>query len=217
MSRPIIESLKTIFIHVPKTAGVSIDRYFRDQCRISGFTGHHPARIINANQPESFQSYFKFAFVRNPWDRLVSAFYFLSQGGYSKIDKVIIEKYINKYNGDFSSFVCDLPNNLHFVHAPENLQEYYADGLPFETAHFIEQNYWVCDHGDKILVDYLGKFETLNHDFKAICAAIGTELVALGPSNISMHENYRSCYTSETAEIVGKLYRKDVEFFGYTF
>ena len=217
MSRPIIDALKAIFIHVPKTGGVSIDRYLHDHYDLGGFSGHHPAKLIRATDPEKFSSYFKFAFVRNPWDRLVSAFYFLSQGGYSKIDKVIIEKYIAKYAGNFSHFVRDLPDNLHFVQAPELSGEFFADGLPFDTSHFIEQVYWVCDNNGALLVDYLGRFESLASDFQILCGRLGTKEVGLAPSNSSNHAHYRSCYTDETAAIVGQLYKQDIETFAYEF
>lgn len=217
MSRPIIDSLKAIFVHVPKTGGVSIDRYLVANCNLTGFTGHHSVKVLKQKFPEAFDNYYKFAFVRNPWDRIVSAFFFLTQGGYSKIDKVIIEKYIAKYDGNFTKFILDLPNNLHFVHAPESIQEECADGLPFETSHFIEQSYWICDQSDNVAVDFIGRFESFEADFQRVCEALTIPYRELIKSNSSSHMPYQACYTPETAEIVARLYKSDIARFKYTF
>lgn len=217
MSRPIIDSLKTIFIHVPKTGGISIDRYFRENYNLVDFTGHHSASEIKVKFPENFDNYFKFAFVRNPWERLASAFFFLDQGGYSKIDAVIREKYLLKYAGNFSDFVLDLPNNLEFVKAPTLPSELGVDGLPFPTAHFVEQAYWICDNDNKILVDFVGRFENLQSDFEKICKKLELQAIPLQKLNSSKHDYYRNHYNHETASIVERLYARDINLWGYNF
>ena len=69
---------RCIFVHVPKCAGVSISRSL-----FGSLVGTHIAmksfQLIYTE--EEFARYFKFAFVRNPWDRLVSAYRFLKRGG----------------------------------------------------------------------------------------------------------------------------------------
>ena len=91
---PVSHPHKTIFVHIPKTAGTSIEAvlgmhgakkdigvvpYFNqelDQERLYGRQLQHlTAQAIRAalGNESLFRSYFKFAIVRNPWDRLVSA------------------------------------------------------------------------------------------------------------------------------------------------
>lgn len=216
-SRPVLTDLDAVFIHVPKTGGVSIDRFLKNECSLTGFTGHYPASYIKETNPEIFESSFKFSFVRNPWDRLVSAFHFMSQGGYSKIDKVIYQNHIAQYEGDFNRFVLELPNKSNFVYPNEPLTEFYADGLPYDTSHFLAQTFWLCDSNNNILVDFVGRFEDLDRDFDKVCAHIGLRSAQLELSNKSNHDHYRNYYTSETAAIVASLYQSDIENFGYTF
>ena len=75
---------KYIFIHVSKTGGTSIEHALNphvpldtsDAASQKGNTSfkekHWPAKQYKFDYPQKFESYFTFAFVRNPWDRFVS-------------------------------------------------------------------------------------------------------------------------------------------------
>ena len=71
-----------IFVHVPKCGGVSVSRAV-----FGSVVQHGTIRTYQSvfSQAE-FQSYFKFTFVRNPWDRLFSAWNFIKKGGKSRYD-----------------------------------------------------------------------------------------------------------------------------------
>jgi hypothetical protein len=74
---------------------------------------------------------------------------------------------------------------------------------------------FITDDNGNLLVDYIGRFENLEEDFRK------TGLVASGARlphiNKSSHTDYRSYYTDETREIVGRRHAKNCEFFGYQF
>ena len=73
---------RCIFIHIPKTAGSSIvEMLFNEPSR------HIPYFVYRDANPEKFRQFFKFAFVRNPWDRLVSTYFFLREGGVNEDDR----------------------------------------------------------------------------------------------------------------------------------
>ena len=82
--------LNFIFIHIPKTAGSSIGdpsyKKFRKGSLIQylgdedeAYQGHIKAIELKEKVKEPWRDFFKFCFVRNPWDRLVSAYLFYKQ------------------------------------------------------------------------------------------------------------------------------------------
>lgn len=75
--KPFDES-KSIFVHIPKCAGVSINKSL-----YGNLAGGHTTfdEYIIIFEPKCIENYFKFTFVRNPWDRVVSAYFFLQKGG----------------------------------------------------------------------------------------------------------------------------------------
>jgi chondroitin 4-sulfotransferase 11 len=105
-----------IFTHVPKTAGKSI-RYlfglpeFKHQYKADGRNVEHGfghRRLSEFVNEKYFAEYFKFAFVRNPFDRLVSAFFYLDNGGCCAADDEYRREHLAPYKGDFAAFAEDL-------------------------------------------------------------------------------------------------------------
>jgi len=103
---------KLIFIHIPKTAGTSIERVLGG----GGHLGILPIKEYfdrNAFQGEKFEDYFKFTFIRNPWDRLVSYFFYF--GGKEKnFKRYVMEELDLK---DITrmpqyKFICDNKKNI---------------------------------------------------------------------------------------------------------
>ncbi|HTT80257.1 MAG TPA: sulfotransferase family 2 domain-containing protein, partial [Stellaceae bacterium] len=112
----ISHDLRCIFTHVPKTAGKSIRYLFGlpefaeqgipDGNNIEDGFGH--TRLSSLIDSAFFDDYFKFAFVRNPYDRIVSAFCYLIDGGCNNVDRIFREQYLKPYCNDFDAFIEDL-------------------------------------------------------------------------------------------------------------
>lgn len=189
------DELHAIFVHTPKAAGTSI------ALSIFGELPYHyqAADYIAIFGRETFNRYFTFSFVRNPWDRLYSAYTFLRQGGWDDRDRQWAACHLAHYT-DFTDFV--------------------VNGLQRRTVrefmHFIPQYQFVCDRRGRLLVDYLGYFETIDADFLQICRHIGIER-SLEHTNRSTEKDYRTMYTPQTQAIVNDVYLRDVEYFGYRF
>jgi len=183
---------RCIFIHVPKTAGSSVaDALFHAPSRHVPYTEY-----LRAN-PRKFRSYFKFAFVRNPWDRLVSTWSFLRSGGMNERDRAWASEHLARYM-DFRTFVCD------GLCRPEVLS----------WVHFRPQSDFICAADGVAMVDFVGRFERLQDDFAVVAARLGMD-TSLEPSNTSHHEPFERYYSEETAEVVGRVYARDAETFGY--
>jgi hypothetical protein len=137
---------------------------------------------------------FKFAFVRNPWDRLVSCWR----------NKIVDKRKAHMFKGDpdqlasFDRFVNHLA----------------TQDLARCDIHIRLQ----CVQIDLNHLDFLGRLEHLDRDFNHVCQTLGLPGDLKAKTNASSRESdYRIYYTDPLAEKVGALYRRDIEMFGYTF
>jgi len=158
-----------------------------------------------AGRGNKYHRYFKFTFVRNPWDRLVSCYVSkLVQGGTGLK--------MGKY-GDVS-----LRRDMTFKEFAEAVSR-----IPDEVAnhHFRSQHVTVCDDGPErtVLADFVGRFERLNEDFRRVSERIGLEagLAHVGGSRSRNLHSYRDFYDDKLARMVGERYREDADLFGYSF
>ncbi|MDM7859634.1 sulfotransferase family 2 domain-containing protein [Alteromonas sp. ASW11-36] len=192
--RPFDEK-QAIFVHITKTAGTSVALAL-----FNALPYHYRAwqyRVIFGRK--TFAQYYKFAFVRNPWDRLYSAFSYLKGGGWDDNDKKWAAENLADIN-DFNDFVMNwlTPERLH------------------AHLHFWPQSEFICNAKDKPLIDYLAYFETINDDFNHIAKRIKTD-VQLTHTNASKRAGYQSVYSDEAIAKVAELYARDIHNFGYSF
>jgi chondroitin 4-sulfotransferase 11 len=155
---------------------------------------------------DQYDCYFKFTFVRNPWDRLLSCYM-------SKVVRSGAGMPMGKYGNvtlrrdmsfqEFAEAVCLIPDEV-------------------ANAHFRSQHIFVCGGGSRkdILADYVGRFENLEEDFEIITKRIGIDAQlphAANTSSIRGSRSYRDFYDEKLAEMVGERYREDIDLFGYSF
>ena len=98
--------------------------------------------------------------------------------------------------------------------AQEDFQEWLRLGGTGSVKKLMSD--FACDENGNVIVDFIGRFENLERDFRTICCRIGIdcELPHLNKTN---HQDYRCYYTEETKEMVRDWARKDIEMFGYEF
>lgn len=187
-----------IFVHIPKCAGVSVCRSLFGDFG----AGHYPLTTFRkVFSPTDYSDYFKFAFVRNPWDRLFSAYRFLKRGGFNPVDRRWAEQHLAGYH-NFGDFVRGwvTPDNVrswvHFRPQCDYLQ--VPDGIPG--------------------IDFIGRFENLEADFARLCERLGLQrqLETLNTDDSAI-QDYTDFYNAETRELVADVYRQDVIGLGYRF
>jgi hypothetical protein len=203
----ISHSKKFIFIHIYKVAGTSIQfslnryAYFNTKKNqllsglkiypkifTSDFSGHSTALQVQQNIPTSiYRQYYKFAFVRNPWDWQVSLYHYAQQ------------------------------TKDHFQHKMTSKMSFneYIEWRVNEDLHL--QVDFVQNENGEIIVDYIGKMENLQMDFDTICKKIKVPKIILPQMQKSLHTDFRSYYSSDTIELVKKAFKKDIELFDYSF
>lgn len=188
---------KCLFVHIPKAAGISVAKSLFDTTAGSHTSIRHYQIMF---KQEEYRKFFTFTFVRNPWDRLVSAYFFLKNGGISRSDALWAEKNMTGYT-NFNAFVTDLRNKREIV----------------RSTHFIPQHEFICGDGHNIEVDFIGRFERINRDFVHICNKLDMTAELMYANRTQGRRDYRHYYTDETAEITGKIYEKDIKLLGYEF
>lgn len=156
--------------------------------RVMEFPEHATAADARRCLPDAvFGRMFKFAFVRNPWDRLVSRYSYLLR-------------------------TTDHPRH-EFVSRMKGIDDYIAWEIAREKMF---QHTYVTDAAGRWLVDFVGYYERLHEDFARACAKLGVK-AELPRANTSSHRDYRTYYSPATRELVAKHFRRDVELFGYQF
>lgn len=189
-----------VFIHVPKAAGTSIS-----EALYGRFMGHVRATDVLRWAPRSVRSLPRVAVVRNPWARLVSAYRFVRRGagiGGPHAGRVWhAEQYQTPEFSTFGSFVNWLSS--------QNVRK-------LDQA-FRPQILFVCDSNGDVIVDHLGRVESLEATHRFLEEHVRS-LPPFSRSNRSGDPvDYRSFYTPELIEQVGRIYADDVRVFGYDF
>ena len=200
---------KFILVHVPKTGGTSIGRslapdvipkitnyrYFvgwDDKNKI--WMQHATMQQINDLCEKSLIDYFKFGFIRNPWDRAVSDYVWLRREQQAR--------------GPFTDYLL-IRNNFEKIKLKRK--------GTYRLDHTLPQCDFLFDIDGNQLVDFIGRFENLQEDFNISCDKIGIPHKSLPHKHKSKHKHYTEHYNDETRDIVAEKYAKDIEMFGYKF
>lgn len=207
-----------LFVHIAKTGGTSVRAAlaplrWRDPLywpaflcsRLSHLTGHRiasklprHAKVIAAKEMlphEVFEKLFKFAFVRNPWDLQVSSWH-----------------HIRRERPHLLQGIEDFPAFIRWKLDPARPYQYHID-----TSIELQSDY-LKDLSGKIIVDFIGHYETLQDDFDKVCQTIGIAAKQLPHKRQAKdRSDYRKYYSDELAELVAQHFRQDIETLGYTF
>lgn len=189
------DQLQCIFIHITKSAGTSVAKALFGELPYHYTAAQY--RVIYGRR--DFAHYFKFAFVRNPWDRVYSAYSYLKGGGWNDDDKAWSNKHLAEIN-DFNQFIIDWLT-------PERL---------YSHIHFWPQTRFIYDRRGKLLLDYLAYFEDINDDFDLIRDKLGLT-AELQHTNASDRTHYQDIYSPAAIDKVARLYQRDITLFGYRF
>lgn len=191
---------RIIYIHIPKAAGNALIKTLFG----ASATGHDPLRRYLSHNSEKFYSYYKFAVVRNPYDRLVSSFFYLKQGGIGFFDNDFAESYLNDIDS-FEEFVTRLGSDDEFR------------GAIMSWVHFVPQLDFITLDGSNVAVDRVIKLESIDQEISELCEKLGVPPVKMIKDNMSQRKSYKTYYTPELISIVSSLYKDDLAVLNYTF
>ena len=207
---------ETIFIHIPKCAGTSVERIFLEDINVTWqnraplllrINDNHeigPPRLAHLTCEEYtkfhyiskklFQRYFKFSICRNPYSRAYSLY-----------------KYTTNQAKSFDFFACNLKEKL-------SKSEHFWFFRP-QTDFIFKKN------GD-LAIDFLGRLETIDKDFSYIREKSCLKAMELPKRNISKTANHNNAFNGSIKELkqslsnraidqIIELYQRDFELLGY--
>lgn len=178
-----------VFIHINKTGGSSIEKAL-------GIGLDHSTALEKYRQlgERAWRRKFTFTVVRNPWDKVVSHYHYRLRTNQTGL--------------------ADKP-----IPFDEWLQRCYIDRDPRyydQPRMFMPQRRWLVDENDELLVEFIGRFENLQADFKAITRRLGVQ-AELGHAKPSSRGSYRDYYDAASEALVREYFAEDLALFGYEF
>lgn len=203
-----IKKYNSLFIHIPRTGGTSVERTFGYQ---GGFDTYDESRGMNQDHrsakevypllQEQWDDIFKFTIVRNPWEKMVSMYLYKLNSPFYASQSNEWENRFKRETGEFPSF------NRWLI----NME--WATNRVRVMGCFDQLNYITID--GKVCVDFIAEFSTLSKDWGKIREQMQCieDLPHLNKSKKSY--DYRSFYDSETDKTIRQRFAKDIEYFGY--
>lgn len=208
---PVSHVQQAIFVHIPRSAGTTInvalgictldtvsDNTYRPDA-LFGFDGKRFAQHLTAREiaarlgPQVYAQYYKFTIVRNPYSRLVSAYY----QGFARRGRRQTDV------DGFRTFVREV--------LPAQFER------PLEQdrhRHLKPQSIFVVDDAGDMMVDFVARYERLADDFQQVAERLGMPLAA-GHLNASHGFDVDAHFDDDTRDRVRDLYRADFDLFGY--
>ena len=190
-----LERESVAFIHIPKNAGTSITKSLWGRNSPGHYKWWFYQYYFGAQR---YREMFKFAFCRDPYSRLVSAYRYLARGGNTPSDAKFSKEHLAGCE-DFSAFVQKLSHS----------------SSVFNWVHFQPQYPFVFNERGHLMVDHLGRFEHFAEEIGHLGKILGREIPLTHEKN-GGNTDLGAFYDSDrTREIVAALYARDFELLGY--
>jgi len=199
---------KFIFVKTRKTAGSSIEKFFLDKLQgtdfiFSGMSSenlpsfncsfknaeHNGSKFIKHHYPKEWKKYFKFTIERNPWDKIVSRYYWQKYFKPKKINVDSFESYLKNYQKDIKK----------------------ASDYPLYTLNNkIAVNY---------VMRYENLYDDLEHICKKINLTYNNELksINLKGNHRTRNVSYQQYYTEKSKNLIADFFSKEIDYFNYQF
>lgn len=204
---------RCIFINIPKCASVSIMNAL-DMKLVT--PPHWHCSWSDSRQvlgKEILDSYFKFSIVRNPWDRVVSAWMMFEQHDYRKQDRSYtlpeFLEVITDQSIDYKTTYQTQQEKIAWQHTVTNIRHH--------TLPALHPYYGLVNKNGNIKANFTGKQENLHEDLAKVCRSLGLRSLQLKTINTTRRGHYTDYFNETTMKIVTSYYKKDIDTFNYSF
>ncbi len=202
----ISDSQQLVFVHIQKTGGSTVSRLLEASVEDVHWLGaRHQFAIRGKKKLSAWDDYFKFAFVRNPWARLVSWHAMIRRAEkHGRRPQNRLWRYAQQNSSNFDEFIRNCTDEVQI-----------EGGVRYSFTY--NQLDYVTDENGEFLVDFIGRLESFDEDLRKACGKMGIELETVPHKNRSNHTHYSEMYTPEIEQIVRDRFKRDIEYFGYEF
>ncbi len=224
---------KCIFIHIPKTAGTSIETAF------GHFDNWSPQKAISDREGQDHRTV---RMLQNPFSHLKA---FASQENIVEFLKSIKYRYQkhsninnqltvtpeqyrsyfkftvirNPWDRVFSCYRNIMKDKIHRndIGATKDLSFNQFVSRHLDTYLLKPQTYWIKNYSGKVDLDYICRFENLNEDFVEVCQRLNVQNIQLPHKLKNKKRDYRQEYDHKSILLVEQKYQEEIEMFNYTF
>ena len=180
---------RCIFVHINKTGGSSVET------ALGMPFGHVTAREFIAQLGWSeWDSAFRFSFVRNPWDKVVSHYHYRVMTNQTDLARSPL---------GFSAWV-------ERAYGAQDPRYYDTPKM------FMPQLDWLKDDDGNVSMDYVGRFENLQNDFRTLCEKLDVA-ADLPHLKASKRGHYHDYFTKKASGIIGNWFAEDIDYFNYDY
>lgn len=200
-------TLKYLFIHVPKCAGTQLETLFKSFGHLS---------ILEIKKKLKISKFYTFSIVRNPYDRFISAYFYLKDNGAfdkmntqlkKEIDKInSVEEMINKLYDHFKT------KKIHFSRVTENSL--------INIIHFRPMYTFTCNKNKEIIIDKIIYFENMNDEINLLLKKNNKNTKFIKTNNSKRINDYKYYFDNLSEEVINKfhkIYYDDFNVFNYSF
>ena len=185
------DSHRFIYFHIPKTGGTSVKEALSDISHQMVRPHNNVAKAREVLGNKTFDSYFKFATVRNPWDKMVSAYEYERQAHPESFQKGAE------------------------LYGKESFEQYLRHMIAAHPG-WQRQLRWIGEDGG-LALDAVMRFERLQKDFDDVCVYLHIPARKLPHSRTTRRKYYPSYYNAETKKLLADHAAVDIEGFRYRF
>lgn len=236
--------MKILYIHIPKTGGTSITKALTPE-KNNAITEQHPVYKKNSNYGKNYHKVINFqlsraehfkdvigekpfdllwkvAIVRNPWDRYVSNWKWLTR-----------KESLYPRKGWKARGWKGEDGNISFYDFVKQVEVFYDNskrfnGYQHDQWHLMNQIKHITDSNGNIMIDHIGKFENLEKEFELICEKSGLSLELPHLNRVGHYSgepeehkknnvHYSQYYTQELIDIVAQRCKEDIDAFNYDY
>jgi len=209
----VINSVKNfIWIWIPKNAGSFVFSHPDIRKGSESMAGNHE-KLREIEERVNCDLFFKFCFVRNPYDRIVSAYHHFEKYHNFNCYKNFEEFVLSNFEGE-DGHISMANSKTH----KSSYRRVQGDKV-FWNDHFDTQTSFIEDESGKTYMDFVGKTEKMEQDFSEVCEILGLPEIKNEIKNKTKHEKYPSYFEGKNSnrkiQIVNELYKEDFERFQY--